>query len=224
MRCIIYGISTSYFYDVLDSIERLGWEIAGYVVNMPEQSIPQGLSSPVCRPQEIPDEWLLNSIVFPQITPAFRMSLKLETMELGFKSFANVVDPTAIVSPRAKLGQGVMVNAGSIIAANTEIGDFCLLNRGVSIGHDVTLEKYVSFGPGAIACGSVVIGSGTFVGAGAIVNPKVNVGRNALIASGTVVKEDVPDRCLVVGNPGRVVKTAIDGYNHALVDPGATHY
>jgi len=204
-------------YDVLDSIEKLGWSVAAYISNQPGKKV-EGNLHPVCEPDAIEDEWLSLPVVFPQITPGFRLNLQLEAMALGFTKFANVVDPTAIVSQRSQLGEGVLINAGSIVASNAKIQNFCVLNRGTSVGHDSVLEDYVSFGPGAIACGSVRVGSGTFVGAGAIITPKIQIGANSIVGAGTVVTRDVPARCQVVGNPGRIVKSGILGYNDALVD------
>lgn len=216
MDCIVYGIGSSYLYDVLDSLDRMGWSVAGYVCNLPDGKTSNADLPAICKPAEIKEEWLLLPIVFPQITPGFRVRMKNEALALGFTEFASVIDPTAIISPRCKRGQGLLVNAGTIVAANAVLGDFCVLNRGVSIGHNTILDEYVTFGPGAISCGSVRIGKGTFVGAGAIINPKVTVGENCIIGSGCVVNKDVAPRSLVVGNPARIAKTDIAGYNDAL--------
>ena len=41
---------------------------------------------------------------------------------------------------------------------------------------------------------------------GSIITAGVTIGKNSMIAIGSVVVEDVPDYCVVVGNPARVVK------------------
>jgi acetyltransferase-like isoleucine patch superfamily enzyme len=52
---------------------------------------------------------------------------------------------------------------------------------------------------------SVVIGKGTFIGAHSVVLPNVRVGRGCVIGAGSVVSQDIPDYCVAVGSPARVV-------------------
>ena len=58
---------------------------------------------------------------------------------------------------------------------------------------------------------SVTIGDNVFVGAGTIVLPGVSIGSNVVIGAGSVVSRDIPDKCVAVGNPARVVKS-LDEY------------
>jgi acetyltransferase-like isoleucine patch superfamily enzyme len=51
------------------------------------------------------------------------------------------------------------------------------------------------------------IGDGCWIGARAIILPGVTLGRRVLVAAGAVVTRDVPDDCLVAGNPARVVRS-----------------
>ena len=50
------------------------------------------------------------------------------------------------------------------------------------------------------------IKSGAVINPGAIVTSGVTIGENSIISPGSVVSHDVPDYCVVVGNPSRVVK------------------
>lgn len=36
---------------------------------------------------------------------------------------------------------------------------------------------------------------------------KINIGSNVKIGAGSVVVKDVPDNCVVAGNPARIIKT-----------------
>jgi len=45
----------------------------------------------------------------------------------------------------------------------------------------------------------------------------VNIGSNSIIAGGAVIRKDVPDRVMVAGNPARIIKTDIQGYNNCPV-------
>ena len=52
----------------------------------------------------------------------------------------------------------------------------------------------------------IIIKSGAVLFPGCIITAGVTVGENSLVGAGSVVFEDVPDYCVVVGNPARVVK------------------
>jgi len=52
----------------------------------------------------------------------------------------------------------------------------------------------------------ITIKSGAVLFPGCIITAGVTIGENSLIGAGSVVFEDVPDYCVVVGNPARVVK------------------
>ena len=52
----------------------------------------------------------------------------------------------------------------------------------------------------------VTIKSGAVINPGCIITSGVTVGKNSIVSPGSVVTQDVPDHCVVVGNPARVVK------------------
>jgi len=209
MHCVVYGINTDYLFDVIDSLDRLGWEVSAYVCNLDQvDSMPD--VSPLVFRTDLDSKLLALPVIFPLITPSFRLKLRSEAMALGFSKFANIIDPTSIVSPRAELGpEGILVNAGSIIGPNVTLANFTVVNRGVSIGHNSKIEEFVTLGPSSVCCGSVHVGAGAFVGAGAVILPKVRIGENALVGAGAVVTRDVPSHCQVVGNPARICKLRV---------------
>ena len=53
----------------------------------------------------------------------------------------------------------------------------------------------------------VKICDGAWLGGGVIVLPGVTIGRNSVVGAGSVVTRSVPDNCVAVGNPCRVIKT-----------------
>jgi len=213
MDCILYSVGSSYVGEVHETIQRLGWSVRAYIANQADGGRIPDYLSPIMRKDQIAPEWLQLPVIFPLITPGYRQQLHEEVTELGFTCFASVIDPTAIVASRSSIQPGALVNSGVMIGANCNIGRFVVLNRGVSLGHDVVFEDFVTLGPGAIVCGGSHIMKGSFVGAGAIINPGVTVGANCIVGSGTVVRSDVPDNVLLLGNPGKIAKESIKGYN-----------
>ena len=56
----------------------------------------------------------------------------------------------------------------------------------------------------------VTIKSGAVITPGSIIMAGITIGKNSIISPGSVVTQDVPDFCVVVGNPARVIKRIKD--------------
>ena len=54
--------------------------------------------------------------------------------------------------------------------------------------------------------GPIVIGDNVWIGDKVIILDGVKIGNNSIIAAGTVVTKDVPDFCVVAGNPAKIIK------------------
>jgi sugar O-acyltransferase (sialic acid O-acetyltransferase NeuD family) len=119
--------------------------------------------------------------------------------------FATIVHPTAFVSKRATLQEGVQVMAGAVIQANSTIGVNTIVNTRASVDHDCTIGNHVHIAPGATLSGGVQVGDKTHIGAGATIIQGIRIGQGCLVAAGAVVVHDVPDGAKVAGVPGRVL-------------------
>jgi acetyltransferase-like isoleucine patch superfamily enzyme len=202
--------------DVEESCARLGLDIAAIVENVegadyalsPHRIVAAGSLSSV-----------LTSMLFhvPIFTPGHRLAARRDAAARGFTRPLTIVDPTAIIAVSAKIGAGVYVNAGAVIGGAASIGDWVWINRTASIGHHAELAEFSSVGPGTVLCGAVRLGRGAVVAAGAIVLPDVTIGDNSVVAAGSVLRESIPDHCLAVGNPARVVKRGYAGFRNMSV-------
>lgn len=69
-----------------------------------------------------------------------------------------------------------------------------------------TANLFFKKGPYPRKVEAVTIKSGAVLTPGSIIMAGVTVGENSIVSPGSVVAQDVPDYCVVVGNPARVVK------------------
>lgn len=102
---------------------------------------------------------------------------------------------------------GGFANYGLRIACweSISIGEDCALGEGVTLRDNDEHTVRGGSGPGPICLGDHV-----WVGSGATVLPRVTIGTGAVIGAGAVVTKDVPERCLAVGVPARVVRTDVE--------------
>lgn len=119
---------------------------------------------------------------------------------------ARAIDKSAMVSNSSKVGLGSMVFQRAIIQARSSIGKFTIINTAAQIDHDCIIGDFVHIAPSCVLCGFVSVGNGANLGANTTVIPGVSIGENVVTGAGAVVVNDIPDNCLAVGVPARVVK------------------
>jgi serine O-acetyltransferase len=116
---------------------------------------------------------------------------------------------------RAGLRYGIDIPASVQIGSGLYIGHFggIVINREAVIGRNCNLSHGVTIGQvnRGDKMGSPVIGDNVFIGPGAKVIGRIRVGNCAAIGANSVVVDDVPERAVVVGVPGRVI--SYDGSN-----------
>jgi serine O-acetyltransferase len=102
------------------------------------------------------------------------------------------------IGPQVQAGPGLFLGhaRGLVVNPSARIGRCCSILQRVTIGGpNVTIGDFT-----AITAGAQIISSHR--GAG-----RLSVGSNCIIGAGAVVVADVPDNSVVVGVPGKVVKT-----------------
>lgn len=104
---------------------------------------------------------------------------------------------TLLISiPLNAVGPGLLIHHIGLIFvhANARIGKNCSFQPGVIIGQ-VDSE-----------CTVPVIGDDVYIGTGAKVLGKITIGNNVTIGPNSVVLSDVPDDCVVLGVPAKIIK------------------
>lgn len=52
----------------------------------------------------------------------------------------------------------------------------------------------------------VSIGNGSYIGINSVIVGNVTIGKHCVVGANSVVTKDVPDYCVVVGSPARIIK------------------
>ena len=89
-----------------------------------------------------------------------------------------------------------------------EIGDNVSLgSHSMIFGHsNPSANLFLKQGEYPRKISKVVIKLGAVINPGTIITPGVVIGENSIISPRSVVTQDIPDYCIAVGNPARVVK------------------
>ena len=118
----------------------------------------------------------------------------------------NVIDPHAVISKSASIGNGIFVSKGVLVNAFSTIGNYTILNTGCIIEHECEIGVAAHIAPGAVLAGNVKVGNRTFIGANAVIKQGVEIGDDVIIGAGSVVLQNVENNFKLVGNPGRLIK------------------
>lgn len=135
-------------------------------------------------------------------SPPVRRQL-VSAFEAAGLSSPVLVDPTASIGSRVRLGEGTVVCAGVRVTTNITIGRHVHLNNNATVGHDTTIEDFVSLNPQAAVSGDCVIESGVLIGVGGVVLNQLRVGRGSVVGGAACVVRDVEPETTVVGVPAR---------------------
>ena len=96
-----------------------------------------------------------------------------------------------------KIGAGSNIKDNSVL--HTDPGQPLVIGQGVTVGHKVMLH-------GCTIGDNCLIGIGSTILNGAVIGNNCIIGAHALITEGKII----PDNSMVIGAPGKVVKTLSD--------------
>ncbi|MEX5504180.1 acyltransferase [Pseudomonas putida] len=126
----------------------------------------------------------------------------------------------AVILKGAQIGSNCNICAHTLIEGGVVLGDNVTVKSGVFLWEGLVIEDNVFIGPNATftndrvprskcypeAYEVTVLKEGCSIGANATLLPGVTIGRHAMVGAGAVVTKDVPDYCVVVGNPAKIIR------------------
>ena len=144
---------------------------------------------------------------------------------------AYFVADSAVVLGNVVLREGASVWFNAVLRGDADV---ITIGRGSNVqdgsvlhtdpGFPLTLGEYVTVGHKAMLHGCT-IGDNTLVGINAVILNGAKIGRNCLIGANALITEgkEIPDNSMVLGSPGKVVKT-LDDKAVAGLKMSAAHY
>jgi carbonic anhydrase/acetyltransferase-like protein (isoleucine patch superfamily) len=108
------------------------------------------------------------------------------------------------------IGENSNIQDGSVL--HTDEGIPLMVGRDVTVGHLVMLH-------------GCTVGDGSLIGIGAVLLNRAVIGKQSIVGANTLIPEgkSYPDRSLIIGSPGKVVRTLSDD-EIALLAHNAAHY
>ena len=105
------------------------------------------------------------------------------------------------ININSEIGAGFHIShVGNIFIGPCKIGNNCTLTHNVTIGQgfEVSGNRFP------------IIGNNVWIGTGSVIAGNIKTGDDVTISAGSIVTKSIPDRCLVAGNPARVINQEFD--------------
>jgi len=211
LKKIVLVGSGGHAISVIDVIQSAGeYSICG-LIDLPENIGKKVMGYEVVGADDCLEDILSKGVSYAAVTVGsvgdtlLRQKLFDRLKKIGYL-IPNIVDPTAVVSRNAELGEGIYIGKRAVINASSRIGDMAIINTGSIIEHGCDIGQFVHISPGAVICGGVNIGDYAHIGANATVIQGLYIGQGAIIGAASVVTHDISDYITAFGNPCREVK------------------
>lgn len=188
------------------------WDILGFIDDNPAAHGKDCLGVRVLGSREILKKFSSARVLAVPGNPNTFLERKkiIEDLKIRKERFATIVDPSATISPDAKIGHNTLLMAKVFISCAVTIGDHCIVLPNTVISHDSAVGDYCCIGSNVSISGSVKIEPVCYIGSGSSIRERVNIRKNALVGLGSNVISDIGVGVVAVGNPARAIRKATE--------------
>lgn len=108
-------------------------------------------------------------------------------------TFISLIHPTALISPSAHIGEGVVISHNASVGPKAVVGDFNVLNSRCTVGHDTKMGSFNFISPQTALSGNTKIGNENMFGTNSATIPGIQVGNQNKIGAGMIVYKNIAD-------------------------------
>jgi sugar O-acyltransferase (sialic acid O-acetyltransferase NeuD family) len=138
--------------------------------------------------------------------PLLRKKLYDKFQTLGGQLISTISPNTSIGNYDVEIALGANILPGAVLSNSVKIGLGAIVYYNAIITHDCVIGDFVEISPSANVLGGVFVDNYTQLGANCTVLPNIKIGKNVVVGAGSVVTKDVPDNCVAVGVPAKIIK------------------
>jgi len=204
-KVYLFGYS-GHSYVLIESFINAGYTVAGYF----------DYQEVACNPYQIPylgsedhvdvKSIVKNDFVFPSIGDNIIRAKLVSFFERQNLNQCVLIDPSANVSPTARILESTYIGKNAVINAKSYIGKGVIVNTSAIIEHECSINDFCHIAPSSVLCGNVSLGEFTFVGANSTVKNNISISACVILGAGSVVVKPVNSNGVWIGNPLKKIK------------------
>jgi sugar O-acyltransferase (sialic acid O-acetyltransferase NeuD family) len=125
---------------------------------------------------------------------------------------ANVICSSAIISPFANIGKGVLICSFCIVGPRSNIDSHVVMNIQSIVGHDISIGVNTVLSSQVNIGGGTKVGSDCYIGMSSIVKECLIIGDGSVLGMGSSLHRDLDGGYLAMGNPARPIRKLEDDF------------
>lgn len=201
-KLIIFGAG-GFSKSIIDSLDSEKYELTGFIDKYKSgisQSYPI-LGKDISDIDNKDDFYYFIGVGQPSVRKHYLNVVHKHKLKL-----INIIDKTALLSSKVKLGKGVFIGKLCIINRDCYIHDAVVINTRSLIEHGNKIGLCSNISTNVVLNGDVHVGEETFIGSCTVVNGQIKIGSQSVIGSGSVVIRNIPNNVVVAGSPTRLIR------------------
>lgn len=106
------------------------------------------------------------------------------------------------------IGDKTIIGIGCTVIGPVKIGNQVMLAQNIVISGLNHGYEEISIAPSEqkTVTNPIVISDRVWIGANSVVTAGVTIGKHSIVGAGSIVTKNIPDYCVVVGNPAKIIK------------------